>query len=394
MKKTILNAALISGMLVVLNNQTNAQWLTTGNALATTGFLGSTTNFDLSLITNNTSRLYITKQGNVGIGTNTPAFLLDVFSTGNASANFKSSTGTANLIIDRGNATATSSVSYRTAGSPTWQTGTIGGNNFTIRNIALGNASLTVDALTNNVGIGTNAPTSRLHLVGAASQTTPVLNIATSYVGSSDVRGINVVSKPADGYGYGIQTLGGYYGGYFTGDGGTYIGNVNGVYGYASGSAGTRYGVNGYAYNSGGDAYGVYGYGTGATTEQSWGGFFPVKTYTNELRVGTTSGATGYVACFGGKVIATEVRVQLQPWPDYVFANDYNLMSIDDLEISINDNKHLPGLPAACDIEENGLQLGEMQGKIVEKLEEAHLYIIQLKKEIDLLKAEMKTIKQ
>jgi hypothetical protein len=54
-----------------------------------------------------------------------PAFAIDVQRSGNASANFKSSTGTANLIIDRGNNTATSSVSYRTAGTPTWQTGTI-----------------------------------------------------------------------------------------------------------------------------------------------------------------------------------------------------------------------------------------------------------------------------
>lgn len=166
MKKTIKKIAAMGVAVIALSNQVNAQWLTTGNALGATGFLGSTTNQDVALITNNTSRMYISKTGNVGIGVNTPAFLLDVFSTGNASANFKSSTGTANLIIDRGNSAATSSVSYRTAGVPTWQTGTVGNDNFNIRNIALGGAALTILATNSNVGIGINAPTERLHVVG------------------------------------------------------------------------------------------------------------------------------------------------------------------------------------------------------------------------------------
>lgn len=379
MKKTFLKVAAISGMLVMLNNQTNAQWLTTGNATAATGFLGSTTNFDLSLITNNTSRMYITKTGNIGIGTNTPAFLLDVFSAGNASANFKSSTGTANLIIDRGSNTATSSVSYRTAGTPTWQTGTIGGDNFTIRNIALGNASLTVQATTNNVGIGTNAPTSRMHLVGATGQTTPVLEIASPYVGTFDIKGINVFSKPADGYGYGIYSTAGYYGGYFKGDGGTYVGTAIGVYATATGTAGIR--------------IGVYGDASGGIVN-NWGGYFPTKTYMSELRVGSETGAAGYIACINGKLIAEEVRIALvAAWPDYVFADDYKLMSINELEKSISTNKHLPGLPSACDVEATGLQVGEMQTQIVEKLEESHLYIIQLQKQIDELKAEMQLMK-
>jgi hypothetical protein len=166
MKKTIKKITALGIAVIALSNQSNAQWLTTGNALGSTGFLGSTSNQDVSIITNNTSRMYLTKTGNVGIGTNTPAFLLDVFSAGNASANFKSSGGTANLIIDRGNSAATSSVSYRTAGVPTWQTGTVGNDNFNIRNIALGGAAFTILATNSNVGIGINAPTEKLHVNG------------------------------------------------------------------------------------------------------------------------------------------------------------------------------------------------------------------------------------
>ncbi|HQV00065.1 MAG TPA: hypothetical protein PLO59_02840, partial [Bacteroidia bacterium] len=137
MKKQLISlAAVLAATSFTFNAQ--AQWLVGGNALGSTGNFGSTTNQDVNFISNNLTRMTLTKAGLLGIGTTAPGFLLDVQTPGNASANFKSGTGTANLIIDRGNSTATSSVSYRTAGTPTWQTGTLGTDNFSIRNIALG----------------------------------------------------------------------------------------------------------------------------------------------------------------------------------------------------------------------------------------------------------------
>jgi hypothetical protein len=118
--------------------------------------------------TETVNHVYVTNAAkNVGIGVSSPAFALDVFRSGNASANFKSGTGTANLIIDRGNSAATSSVSYRTAGTPTWQTGTVGNDNFNIRNIGLGNAAMSINYLNNNIGIGTTAPINKLDVRGA-----------------------------------------------------------------------------------------------------------------------------------------------------------------------------------------------------------------------------------
>ena len=69
-------------------------------------------------------------------------------------------------------------------------------------------------------------------------------------------------------------------------------------------------------------------------------------------------------------------------------------MDIHQLEQSIKAENHLPGMPSACEVEENGLHLGEMQSKIVEKLEESHLYIIQLQKQIDELKAQVNELKK
>ncbi|MEO8150536.1 MAG: hypothetical protein ABI723_23090 [Bacteroidia bacterium] len=111
------------------------------------------------------------------------------------------------------------------------------------------------------------------------------------------------------------------------------------------------------------------------------------------LRVGTTTSATGFIASIGGKLIAEEVRVDLKAaWPDYVFANDYKLMSLEELATSINTYKHLPGIPSATEMKEKGITLGEMQTKTIEKIEEQALYLIQLKKENNELRARIEAL--
>ena len=76
-------------------------------------------------------------------------------------------------------------------------------------------------------------------------------------------------------------------------------------------------------------------------------------------------------------------------------------MSLEEVEKSIKKNKHLPGVPSANEIEENGLHLGNMQKLVIEKLEELTLYTIEqgkmiaeLTKEIELLKAENSSLKK
>jgi hypothetical protein len=93
--------------------------------------------------------------------------------------------------------------------------------------------------------------------------------------------------------------------------------------------------------------------------------------------------ATGYSLSVDGKVIAEEMRVQLSTsWPDYVFGDDYKLMPIEDLEKSIRQNRHLPNIPSAAEVTaEKGFDLGDMNRRLLEKVEELTLYIIQLKKE-------------
>lgn len=81
---------------------------------------------------------------------------------------------------------------------------------------------------------------------------------------------------------------------------------------------------------------------------------------------------------------AKAFKVQLPPFPpDYVFASDYDLMSLEDLEKYLKKNKHLPNVPSAKEMEEIGtLNLGEFQFKNLEKIEELTLYILELNKRI------------
>jgi len=109
---------------------------------------------------------------------------------------------------------------------------------------------------------------------------------------------------------------------------------------------------------------------------------------TGNLRIGTTPTPSGYKLAVDGKMICTEVMVRLVGnWPDYVFSGNHRIPDLNEVENFIKKNQHLPGIPAARDIESNGLNIGEMQKKQMEKIEELTLYVIELKKEVEALKA-------
>ncbi len=102
--------------------------------------------------------------------------------------------------------------------------------------------------------------------------------------------------------------------------------------------------------------------------------------------------APGYNLLIKGKVLCEELKIKLKPtsagtaWPDYVFASDYKLMSLDSLENYISQNSHLPDIPSAAEVEENGIMAGEMNGLLLKKVEELTLYMIEQNKQLELLK--------
>ena len=87
-----------------------------------------------------------------------------------------------------------------------------------------------------------------------------------------------------------------------------------------------------------------------------------------------------------GTFRAKEVVVETG-WCDYVLEDNYNLRSLKDVESYIKKNKHLPEIPSAKDIEANGAAVGEMTSKLLLTVEELTLYMIDMKKESDALKA-------
>ncbi len=103
------------------------------------------------------------------------------------------------------------------------------------------------------------------------------------------------------------------------------------------------------------------------------------------INTNTTDISTLPSACklaVNGTIYATEMRVQeYTNWPDYVFANNYNLMPLSELEKYIKKHSHLPDVPSKDKVSEDGINVGEMNEILLKKIEELTLYIIELKKE-------------
>ncbi len=94
----------------------------------------------------------------------------------------------------------------------------------------------------------------------------------------------------------------------------------------------------------------------------------------------------GYTLAVKGSIRSTEIIVETG-WADYVFDKKYKLKPLTEVEEFIKANNHLPNIPSATQIQKEGLNVGELQTRMMEKIEELTLYVIELKKEIELLKA-------
>lgn len=104
----------------------------------------------------------------------------------------------------------------------------------------------------------------------------------------------------------------------------------------------------------------------------------------------TTFGA--HMLAVEGSIGARRIKVSAvgSGWPDFVFEQDYKLPSLQEVEKFVKTNKHLPDVPSATDVQNDGLDLGEMNKLLLKKVEELTLYMIEMQKEIDQLKASKK----
>ena len=180
----------------------------------------------------------------------------------------------------------------------------------------------------------------------------------------------------------------------------------------------------GTTFNSGGQAYtyftsiAAYNYfnnGGGKTIKAGYASNIGMSPSTGDIYIGNFNGSTsttdygaiaGYQNCMyikqngnigigttnptyklavKGTIRTNEVIVETG-WADYVFEKDYKLPSLREVDQYIKNNKHLPEIPSAQEIQNNGLSVGEIQTKMMQKIEELTLYVIELQKQIDELK--------
>ncbi len=128
------------------------------------------------------------------------------------------------------------------------------------------------------------------------------------------------------------------------------------------------------------NTYGIYQQGD--TTKNYFAGNVGIGTNTPDTKLAVN-----------GNIHAKEVKVDLIGWPDYVFYDDYKLLSLSELEEYINENGHLPNVPNAKEVEQEGLELGEMSKIQQEKIEELTLYVIDQNKAIEKQRKEIEELK-
>lgn len=236
-----------------------------------------------------------------------------------------------------------------------------------------------LNANSQNVGIGTNLPTeAKLQVHESGGNTQFLAANGSNLTGFSIATPVGAATLGFNTrYQTGFKFMGAGYGSILQ-----YAPSVGRLQYYYTSTTGVADGTPTFVFGLAIDSNGRLGIGTQVPTA-------PLHV-TGNVVFGSSAinPATGYKVSVDGKVICEELRVQLNAaWPDYVFAKNYRLKSLSELESFILQNNHLPNVPSAKEVEKNGFDVGDMNKRLLEKVEELTLYIIQLKKEIDAMKA-------
>jgi hypothetical protein len=329
-------------------------WTMYGNNNTNPGthFIGTTDSKDFIFKTDNNERIRIMANGNIGIGTTNPTEKLTVNGNGSFASNL-------NILGNVGIGTSAPTERLTVTGN-----GKISGNFNVNGNVGIGTTTPTAKLdvtgngkitggfnISGNVGIGTTTPTENLTVVGNSS-------ISNNFnVGGNVGIGVTNPSEKLEISGNGKVS-----------------GNFNITGNVGIGTSNPTANLD------------VIGNGK-ISTNLNVGG---------KIGIGTDSVPSNYKVAVGGKVLCTEINVQLVNdwvWPDFVFETNYNKMTLPELERYINTHKHLPNIPSADEIKNNGVNVGETNSMLLQKIEELTLYIIEQNKKIENLQKEVDIIK-
>jgi len=109
-----------------------------------------------------------------------------------------------------------------------------------------------------------------------------------------------------------------------------------------------------------------------------------------DVLIGTKNSIASSNLLVNGTIKAWELTITQTGWADFVFKKNYQLPTLKSVEQHILAKGHLPNIPSATEVKTNGVNVADMQVKLLQKIEELTLYIIKQQKEIDELKMRKK----
>ena len=309
--------------------------------------------------------------GNFGINVSPTQFPLEVQGSGMKVRNTAASGYTTfRLYNDQNNIFRTLEVAYGGStftgplltGGPTGESGSIAMTGSYPLSFGTANTARLTITGAGNVGIGITNPQTQFEVVSgnrAISFNNTISGVTTG--------GILAISRPDDG----MKTL------YLGPSAAPTTDNV--IYGSGGGSE--------LRLVSGGLASGGFGFYINMTNTTAFASARPTPVMKidglGNVGIGIGTNTPDAKLSVGGTVHSREVIVNLSGavGPDYVFAKDYSLPSLDEVKAYIDQHQHLPEVPSAKEMEENGIKVGEMNLLLLKKIEELTLYVIELKNE-------------
>ena len=109
--------------------------------------------------------------------------------------------------------------------------------------------------------------------------------------------------------------------------------------------------------------------------------------------IGTITPDPSFKLSVNGSIRSKEVKVEAN-WSDFVFYDNYELRTLEEVEKHINEKGHLPEIPSEAEVTENGINLGEMNAKLLQKIEELTLYMIDMNEQLKSQSDRMKQLEQ